>query len=301
MIELSGGFGGTSNISFGGDTLNTAIGLARLGCQVGFCSALGADPWSEQLIASWQAEGLDCSYVIRHPARLPGLYGIHLDSFGERSFFYWRDNSAARDLFAIDGIEQVLARVGATDCLYISGITLSLYDRAGRQRLFDLAMEVRAHGGVVAFDGNYRARGWASAAAACAAIEAFAPAVSIALPTLQDECLLYGAHQSSLLVAERWHDAGVSEVVVKQGELGALVSLASGDQHTVPTRPVSTVVDSSGAGDAFNAGYLAARLGGASASSAAQLGNQLAGLTICHPGAIPPAAATAQLTIGAKP
>ena len=108
MLELSQDGAGW-RLGYGGDTLNTAIHLARAGHDVAYLTALGSDPLSADLRARWAAEGLDTSLVLDHPARATGLYAISTDTAGERSFTYWRDTSAARELFALEAAGDALA------------------------------------------------------------------------------------------------------------------------------------------------------------------------------------------------
>lgn len=295
MIEIAGRIGAASVIGYGGDVLNVAVGLARLGFAPTFLTALGVDPWSDELAAAWSNEGIDLSLTARHPTRAPGLYGVRTDAGGERRFTYWRDASAARAFFALPQCEALIAQASEADLLILSGITLSLYGPAERERIAGLARRVRARGGSVAFDPNYRPAGWESPRAAAEAFAAFAPEVDVALPTAVDEALLHGTGETVETVLSRWRDTGAREVAVKLGQEGAVVWSASGVDH-VPAEAV-TPVDTTGAGDAFDAGYLAARLAGRPPSEAARFGAQLASETIRHPGAIPPRDAVARLTL----
>ena len=99
MIELRHAGANDFVQGFSGDTLNTAIYLSRLlgadDARVDYVTALGDDPYSERMIAAWRAEGLGTNLVARLPGRLPGLYVIRTDSKGERSFHYWRGESAS--------------------------------------------------------------------------------------------------------------------------------------------------------------------------------------------------------------
>lgn len=294
MIELARVPGaGDWRMGFAGDTANVAIYAARAGVDVAYLSALGADPYSAELRAFLQGEGVDCGLVLTHPARVPGLYAIRTDARGERSFTYWREQSAARDFFALPEAPAALAEAGRARMLYLSGITLSLFDDAGRRKVVALAETVRASGGEVVFDGNYRPRGWADAAAARAAFAAIAPHVSIALPTFEDEVALHGDDdpQDS---AERWHDAGVRLVVVKMGEAGALLSVAGEPPRLVPCPERKPARDTTGAGDSFNGAFLAALLVGAEPAVAVIAGHRLAGEVVMHPGAIIPLEAMPQ-------
>ncbi|MGH8758689.1 MAG: sugar kinase, partial [Burkholderiales bacterium] len=162
MLELSGGFGEGAHLGFGGDTLNTALYLARLGAKVSYATALGHDSWSQEMRRAWSEEGIALDLVLTDPQRLPGLYAIQTDAGGERRFSYWRTNSAARHFFELPGAEQLLRIISTADLFYVSGISLSLYGDAERARLLDVAYAVRIHGGDVAFDPNYRPAGWSS-------------------------------------------------------------------------------------------------------------------------------------------
>jgi 2-dehydro-3-deoxygluconokinase len=298
MIEISGRIGGEGAIAYGGDVLNVSVALARLGLAPAFMTALGRDAWSDEMVAGWEAEGVDCSLIGRDPVRVPGLYGIRTDAAGERSFTYWRDASAARALFALPESVDLCAKAAQANLFFLSGITLSLYGEADRARIADIAMAVRDSGGMVAFDGNYRPRGWSDAQAARAAFAAFAPQVTLALPTLGDEMLLHDATLSAQAVADRWHAAGAEEVAVKLGADGAFVSLRNEAAFLIPA-PAVTPVDTTGAGDSFDAGYLAARLAGRDPAMAAAFGHRLAGETIRHRGAIPPREAVAAIHLAA--
>ncbi|WP_232476109.1 sugar kinase [Flavisphingomonas formosensis] len=285
MIEISGHIGASGPITYGGDVLNMTVALARLGHRPAFMTALGGDAWSQELLDRWTAEGVDCALIARHPLRVPGLYAIRVDEKGERSFTYWRDRSAARDFFALPQSAALMEQAAAADLLFLSGITLSLFDGAGRRRIADLADRVRRHGGIVAFDGNFRPRGWGSPDEAERAFLDFAARATIALPTAEDEALMHGHQETPEGIADRWHAQGVAEVIVKLGAEGAFVS-ADGVRELVPTTPVMPV-DTSGAGDAFDAGYLAARLADYGPAAAARFGHRLAGETVRHRGAIP--------------
>lgn len=282
MLELSQD-GSHWRLGYGGDTLNTAIHLARAGVDTAYLTALGADPFSADLKARWAADGLDTSLVLADPARNPGLYAITCDEAGERSFTYWRGESAARTLFDCAGIEAALERAQSADLVAFSLISLAILPERGRQALLELARKVRANGGLVAFDGNYRPRLWPDQATARAARDAAIAVASIGLPTLEDETMLSGETCANS-VATHWQGLGCTETVVKLGPEGCCLP---GGAIVAPERVLSPV-DTSGAGDAFNAGYLGARLRGEAPAQAAISGHALAGWTIMRRGAIPP-------------
>src|SRR6201992_2105483 len=98
MIELRQATDGQLSRGYGGDTLNTAVYLARLGGAGDYVTALGDDPLSDEMITGWAAEGVGIGRVARLAGKLPGLYLIQTDPRGERRFYHWRENSAARSL-----------------------------------------------------------------------------------------------------------------------------------------------------------------------------------------------------------
>lgn len=281
MLELSQR-GPAWHLGHGGDTLNTALHLARMDHDVAYLTALGSDPLGMGLRERWRAEGLDTTLVLHHPDRATGLYAISTDERGERSFAYWRDQSAARAMFALPDSARALEQAAQADLIAFSLITLAILPPEGREALLAVARSVRQRGGQVAFDGNYRPRLWPDPHAACRERERAIALATIGLPTLDDEAQLSGENDADA-VAAHWQGLGCSETVVKLGERGCRLA----DGSLVAPPQVLQPVDTSGAGDAFNAGYLGARMRGATAVEAALAGHVLAGWTVMRPGAIP--------------
>src|SRR6478609_8958136 len=136
MIELKQAEHGLFSRGYGGDTLNTAVYLARLGAGTDYITALGDDTLSDEMVAGWAAEGVGTTRVSRLPGKLPGLYMIQTDDRGERRFFHWRDSAAARRLMDLPQTPEILDSLAGYDVVYLSAITLSLYGAEGRRRLF---------------------------------------------------------------------------------------------------------------------------------------------------------------------
>lgn len=288
MLELQGQAFGALRQSFGGDTLNTAVYVARCGgpqLRVHYATALGDDSLSAGLLERWAAEGVQTGLVQRLPGRLPGLYLIELDEGGERRFHYWRGQAAARSYFdtASSALED---QADALDALYLSGISLAILPPSGRERALALMTRMRAAGKWVAFDNNYRPRLWESVADARYWYgRAFASA-SMALITADDHQALHGLPSLAAAVSAA-QALPVDEVAIKRGALPTVIG-GDGAWQEVATEVVARVVDTTAAGDSFAAGYLAQRLRGAAPAEAAAFGNRLAARVIQHPGALIP-------------
>jgi 2-dehydro-3-deoxygluconokinase len=276
---------GAWQVGTAGDALNVAAHLARFGRQVDFVSALGADAISDHLRRAWAAEGVGVDHVLTDPTRGPGLYAVNVDPAGERSFTYWRSDSAARALFSSPDIEIALAGAARAELLYFSLISLAVIPPGGRDRLMKLCADVRAAGGRVAFDTNYRPRLWSDQHEARAEAARFMTVTDIGLPTFDDEAQLF-ADAAPETTARRWRAAGAREVAVKFGRAGCLLSAGDVEKIVAPPETLDPI-DTSGAGDGFNAGYLDARLRDESPRSSAIAGHRLAGWVVRRPGALP--------------
>jgi 2-dehydro-3-deoxygluconokinase len=289
MVELKQAQGteaGLFSRGYGGDTLNTAVYLARLGVGVDYVTALGDDPLSDEMIAGWAAEGVGTKQVARLPGKLPGLYMIQTDDKGERRFFHWRDSAAARSLMDLPQTPEILNSLAGYDVIYLSAITLSLYGGEGRARLFAALKRARENGARFAFDTNFRARGWPDLDVARAVFRDAFTAADIVLASTEDLLPLYPGVTSEALLAR----IPGAEVVLKLSEPASIVRL-EGVPYPIKAKPVEApVVDTTAAGDSFAAAYVAARLVGADPIEAARAGHRLAGVVVCHPGAIIPRA-----------
>lgn len=298
MIELSQK-GTYLSRGFGGDTLNTAVYVARQvskqDLNVHYVTALGTDSFSNEMLAAWQQENIHTDLIQRMDDKLPGLYFIETDSTGERTFYYWRNDAAARFWLTSPAADEICQRLEKFNYLYLSGISLAILDNASRQRLLKLLRACRANGGKVIFDNNYRPRLWQSKEETQQAYRDMLACTDIAFLTLDDEDMLWGEKPLEQVI-ERTQNLGVNEIIIKRGADSCIVWVKEGfeaHQYDVPAvkLPKEKVVDTTAAGDSFSAGYLAVRLTGGSAHDAAVRGHLTASTVIQYRGAIIPLAA----------
>lgn len=285
MVELSSLGGNSWRQGFAGDTLNTAWHCRRIlppDWSVQYLTRVGADRISEDMLAFLNREGIDTRHVLREPGRTVGLYMINLDAAGERSFTYWRGQSAARRL-ASDQAALAEAIAGA-DALCFSGITLAILPPQDRETLIACIAAATADGVLTAFDPNIRPGLWESPEAMRHFITAAAAASRLVMPSFDDEQTHFG-DVSPEETAGRYLRLGTAEVIVKNGQKGMVLGDATGTEPLDPL-PVAKVVDATGTGDAFNAGYLCARLADQPSREAARAGHATASVVVGHRGAI---------------
>lgn len=277
-------------MGYAGDVLNT-LWYARAclpaegekeGWRTSLFTRLGIDPFSAGLKSFLSANGIDTAYLQTDPKRSVGLYAIELMDGGERRFSYWRSDSAARLL--ADDAAALQAAAKAADVVYASGITLAILPNEGRKRLIACLAEARADGRLAVFDPNIRAALWESEDAMRFWLREGVRAANIGLPSFEDEAALFG-DGSVRDCARRWLDWGASEVVVKNGG-DAMAIAATGVPIETLDVERRVAVDTTGAGDSFNGGYLALRLRGATRQEAALRSHALASKVIRQPGAL---------------
>ena len=296
MAELQGRDDGLYRLGFAGDTLNTAWYMRALtrpsNAAVDYVTAVGADSLSSKMLVFLKANGVGTRFIKEISDRTVGLYLITLTG-AERNFTYWRSASAAR-LLAEDkaALSAVLSHA---DAIYFSGITLAILSPGHRQNLLSVLHEMKSRGTTIAFDSNARLRLWPSDRAMKTAMIAGYKASTLALPTFSDDQALFG-DATPAECAKRIAGYGVQEIVVKDGGNPCVVSLDR-NLFSVTPEPVQDIVDTTGAGDSFNAGYLAARMSGQDPLEAAKLGHRVAGRVIGERGALLAMASFADLVV----
>jgi len=304
MIELNGKPFGNMSQTFGGDSLNSAIYLARSAkqkIQVNYVTAMGTDPLSEGMVKRWQEEGIKTDLVLRDSVRQPGLYLIQLDEQGERTFLYWRDQSAARYMLQHKDFPALAEKLSHMDMVYLSGISLAILPDKDRHSLLVLLKSLSKKGIEIAFDSNFRPALWPQNEHWKTVREHYLTLLNIcdlALVTYDDEQAIWqdASPEASL---SRLKQAGVKKAVIKLGAQGCLYQDFTDERHhaeRIDTTPIDRVVDTTSAGDSFNAGFLSAYLTGLPARTACTRGHQLAGAVIQCKGAIVPPIATHAIT-----
>lgn len=289
MLEMATLASGDFRLGFAGDTLNTAwytrACLPANAWDVAYFTRLGTDSYSQKMKAFLAENGIDTRFVSADPVRQPGLYLIEIAN-GERSFTYWRGQSAAK-LLADD--EAALAQAfTAADIVYYSAITLAILAPERRLSFVAAVQAARDAGKLTVFDTNIRPRLWESADVMRAAIMHAAASAAIVLPSFDDEAAVF-ADASLEACAERYRGAGAGTVVVKNGG-GPMLALGADGLSRFEGFERVQPVDTTGAGDSFNGGFLAALATGAPLGEAVARGHAVSSRVIMHRGALMPMA-----------
>lgn len=270
--------------AYGGDVLNALVTAARLGSRVGFMTKVGDDPFGPGLLKAWQEEGVDTS---RAPL-VPGENGVYFISLfgGEREFSYRRTGSAASMLEPDDLDEFYIASARA---VLLSGITQAISEGAGAATL-EAARLAKRCGVRVAYDPNYRPRLWSAQGgleAARAAFQELVPLVDVLLPSYPADAALVAGEALEPEAALVRFASHSPVVAMKAGAAGAWLS-AHGTRTHLPAVPAERMVDTTGAGDAWNGAFLHFLLAAEQPSKAAQLANRVAAKKLAYRGAVPP-------------
>lgn len=284
MVELAPNGSGLLRQGFAGDTFNAAF-YARAALpqtwQVDYFTLLGQDRVSDEMLAFMQEKHIGTDYIQRHPARMPGLYMVHLNN-GERSFSYWRSQSAAR-LLASDkqALEHAVER---SDIIIFSGITLAILEEDGVDNLLNVLHAVKNSDKIIAFDPNIRPRLWPDADTMRTILIRGAEASNLVLPSFDDEASCFGDASIADTIT-RYKSYGLNRIIVKNGA-DTIEGVFDDKAFTVSSVAVEKIIDTTGAGDSFNGSFLGHFAQSGDAQASIRHAANIAAKTIQHYGAL---------------
>ena len=287
MLELVNVDQKTLAKSFAGDVYNTSVYLKRAfpSLNASFLSAIGSDEISTEFMQLAKNEAIDMSLTAQSNTLHMGIYMVVNDEHGERSFIYWRNQSAARNMISSLSESQKSAAKQFKH-LFLSGITLAILQPEERDAFWTFLRDIKAGGTKIIFDPNYRERLWASKEDAQQQMQQAFELSDWLMPGLEDFNDLYGLDTIEACI-EFCASYNFEELVLKQGAESVHVVNSDG-HHIIPIIASQNVVDTTSAGDAFNGVYIGARLHENSVTMAVKLANAAACEVIATPGAIMP-------------
>ncbi len=272
-------------VGFAGDRFNAAVYCKRslsTPVDVSHMTRVGQDPLSDGVVELAKVEGIETGLIRRDAASNIGLYAVQTDAAGERSFSYWRNQSAARNLFSDPAELDALAQAKV---LCLSGITLAILSPNQRSALLARIAMLRAAGTLqFVFDSNYRPALWENTDIARKVIREAWSLTDIALPSVDDEMALFGDATETDALA-RLRAMGLQNGALKRGACGP-IALDPAKEIRANFPPAETVVDTTAAGDSFNGAYLAQMLQDQPVEVCMLAGHQMARKVVGQPGAI---------------
>jgi 2-dehydro-3-deoxygluconokinase len=259
-----------------GAEANVAVGLARLGHSAEFIGRVGADGFGEAIRHRLRGEGVGTEHLVTDAGGPTGLMFRERRQLGPAQVVYTRRGSAGSRL-SVEDIDRAADAGLFADArwLHLTGITPALSDtaRAATVRAAELGREA---GLTISLDVNLRRRLWSDEEAAPVLGE-LAAAADVVLGS-PDELAVVGREPAGaglLDIAQAVLGLGPVIVVLKLGAEGALLVDADAPATSItrPALPIPVVTDPVGAGDAFCAGFIAARLDGETAERALESAN----------------------------
>ncbi len=261
----------------GGAEANCAIALTRLGVSVQYQTRIGNDPFGRKMVEILAGEGVDTSQISIDATRPTGVFFREWLPDGLRRVFYYRAGSAASNM----GPEDITSeRLQGVKVMHLTGITPALSERAAAACTHAVALAKQA-GVMITFDPNFRPRLW-SAEAARATLTPLAAASDILLMGHEDAAALFGEGDDEHYLASAVA-LGIKTVVLKRAERGAL-AIHDGERFEAEVVKAERVIDPVGAGDGFDAGFIAARLRGKSIPEALHIGAVVGAGSVAHLG-----------------
>jgi 2-dehydro-3-deoxygluconokinase len=241
-----------------GAEANVAVGLARLGHRALFVGRVGADGFGRAIVRRLRGEEVDVSGVVVDRERRTGLLVRERRALGPSEVLYHRSGSAGSALEPSD-VEAVESAFAGARWLHVTGITPALSESAHRSVMTAIAF-ARANHVQVSFDVNLRRRLWSDQEAA-AWLQPIAIEADLVFGDVDELAVVSGLapSENGLEAARALRAGGTGTVIVKRGAAGATL-VGKGKPVEAATVAIARVVDPVGGGDAFCAGYLAARL-----------------------------------------
>lgn len=283
LIELStnGTLANTSTLNkfFGGDTVTTAVAIARLGGKVTYLTKVGNDGFSEFIIASLQKENIDTS-LIKTNEEQNGMYIVSRTA-DKKELLYYKRKTAATKLSILDLSEECIKK---TKVIYSTGVVQSL--SAGSRELVRESFKTAKENDVLtAYDPNYTSC-FMNSSDTKEFLEEIVDYTDIIFLSLKNDAVkLYEIDSLDKVINYFW-DKGVKIVVIKSHIDNGYYTGYKGEISFTEFYNSQKAIDTTASGDVFNGGFLYAITNGYAPTDATKFAAVVSGLQTQNYGAI---------------
>jgi sugar/nucleoside kinase (ribokinase family) len=268
---------------FGGAPMNTIVGVARLGVNAGAFAVVGEDPFGEYIIREFKRNNVDTSHVIMKKGKRTTLaFVINEPATGERAFFFYRKpwSETADSALTLKDVDRKY--ISKSKILHVSGFALS--QNPSREAVL-LAIKLAKNQGVkISFDPTLRSDVWNSKSTIRKMYISVLRIADIATFSREEAEFIFQTSEPKE-AAKKALEYGVEIVGVKLGAKGALIRSKDGIEVYEPAYKVNAI-DTTGAGDGWNAGLLVGFIKGFGLGDCLKIANAVGALVVTKRGAI---------------
>ena len=286
MVEIINDKDNSYFQSYAGDTFNFSVYLSRLKFKVDYLTAVGKDEFSKKFVKFAENENISSKLIHIDNNKIIGLHIVRSKKNGEKKFFYWRDNSAAKKFFNNLDSKYIISKLKSYQYIYFSGITLSLIEDKHQKLFYRIINTLKRHNIKVIFDINIRKPRWKNSSTLNKTLNDYLPLVDILFATGED-MLQWKNNNSLSKFTKIIHTNKIQHAIYRLNEEKNYVFI-NNKIYKSNNKRHKTIVNSAGAGDGFNAHYIATFFKTNNVNLALKQGHNVGSKIVKHRSAIIP-------------
>jgi 2-dehydro-3-deoxygluconokinase len=254
MIEITNTYNNNFQQSFAGDTLNFCSYLNKKNFNVDYLSSVGKSEINKDFFNLLKSKKISKKLIHIHPHNETGLYLIKNDKNGEKNFYYWRDNSAAKNYLNELNYKKLEIILKKYHYIYFSGITLSIISKNKQKDFCNLIKKLKEYNVKIIFDLNIRIKRWPNKKHLNASINLFLPFIDILFSTGED--IKNWKNNDNLSFFNKLIKSNKINHAIFRKNASLNYAILNDQIYKITNKVHKMIVDSSGAGDGYNAAYI---------------------------------------------